>query len=113
MILDIIKWDHKAHNSIDKLVNHRNDFNIIKFLYEKLSENIDDVSTPERSNNFYSMVNRQLNECTKDPAKEENINDVIKDAIELMNTKKERDYLSGLLQNSSDYPNLIESCTAA
>lgn len=100
MILDIIKWDHKAHNSIDKLVNHRNDFNIIKFLFEKLSENLDDI--PVRSNNFYSMVTRQLNECTKDPAKEEDINDVIKDAIELMNTKHERDYLSSLLQNPSD-----------
>lgn len=47
MILDIIKYDQKAHNSIDKLVNHRNDFNIIKFLYEKLSENLDDVPTED------------------------------------------------------------------
>lgn len=72
---------------------------------------MDDV--PAMSNNFYSMVSRQFNECTKDPAKEENINDVIAEAIELMNTKIERDYMKGLLQNPSDYPNLIESCLAA
>jgi len=59
------------------------------------------------------MVDRQFNECTKDPAKESDILKVIKDAIELMNSKNERDYMISLLANPSDYPNLIESCLAA
>eukprot|EP00801_Mesodinium_rubrum_P000233 Mrub_00233.p1 GENE.Mrub_00233~~Mrub_00233.p1 ORF type:complete len:1316 (+),score=284.44 Mrub_00233:563-3949(+) len=111
MILDIIKYDHYAHNSIDKLVNHRNDFNIIKFLYEKLSENLDDI--PTEDTDFYSMVSRQFNECTKDPSKDSDINKVITEAIELMSNKQEREYMNTLLANPTDYPQLIESCMAA
>jgi len=59
------------------------------------------------------MVSRQLDECTKDPTKEDEIISVIKEAIELMNTQVERDYLKSLLETPADNHNLIESCLAA